>query len=472
MTTRSSFQSAATLSIALLAGCAADLPDPIGTSTARDAGFDVGELRAASPQSQDARVAEWLERELTVDDAVRIALVNNRRLRASFDRLGISQAELRSASTPSGPGFHGSVLFVEQGMGHMIDLSLSQNLIDLILTPARRTAAKAGFEAARFELAEDVLALIRAAKLAHLDMNTGDADLLLRREMLEIASASHDVIKRLYDAGNVTEARLLRSQASLEQARLAVSLVHSRQVATREKLNALMGVTGTDAVWYACANMLPVPDDDAMPGDVERAAVESSLMLRRLAWTIEQAGRGLSIEQQLGWLGGIEVGVAAEREPDHHNETWGEWKAGPSIGIAPPLDLGGSRRAKGAAMVNQLENLRWASAVELRAASRALTDETINTRRRAAHARDVIEPLGLRIVEATLLEHNAMQADVLKLLDARRALTDARVQKLSLYRAYWQARIELDHTLAGGSPRALPEHDAVPTTLAAPDPGH
>jgi outer membrane protein TolC len=166
------------------------------------------------------------------------------------------------------------------------------------------------------------------------------------------------------------------------------------------------------------------------------------------------------------------VGVAVEREPDHHNETLGEWKAGPTIGIAPPLDLGSARRAKGAALVNQLENLRWASAVELRAAARALADETVNARRRAAFGRDVIEPLASRIVDATLLEHNAMQADVLRLLEARRALTDARIQKLSLYRAYWQARIELDHTLTGGSPAAVPEYDAVPTLLPTQDPGH
>jgi outer membrane protein TolC len=83
-----------------------------------------------------------------------------------------------------------------------------------------------------------------------------------------------------------------------------------------------------------------------------------------------------------------------------------------------------------------------------------------------------VEPLASRIVHATLLEHNAMQADVLKVLEARRQLTEARLQRLGLYRAYWQARIELDHVLAGGPPAALPAQDDKPLLSPAPDPGH
>jgi outer membrane protein TolC len=51
------------------------------------------------------RVAELLAKPLTVDDAVQIALLNNRGLQASFQELGITEAEVVQAGRLPNPGF-------------------------------------------------------------------------------------------------------------------------------------------------------------------------------------------------------------------------------------------------------------------------------------------------------------------------------------------------------------------------------
>ncbi|MHB9002373.1 MAG: hypothetical protein ACYC9N_22995, partial [Thermoanaerobaculia bacterium] len=86
-------------------------------SVARDAGqSDVQEavkLRGASaidwnasPQSSDdQRVREMLADELTADEAVAIAMVNNPRFQVTLAELGIARADLIEASTISNPVF-------------------------------------------------------------------------------------------------------------------------------------------------------------------------------------------------------------------------------------------------------------------------------------------------------------------------------------------------------------------------------
>src|SRR5436190_656543 len=65
----------------------------------------------------DARVSALLKRPLTSEAAVQLALLNNRRLRASLEDVGIAHAELVEAATLSNPSLAASVRFPSGGGG-------------------------------------------------------------------------------------------------------------------------------------------------------------------------------------------------------------------------------------------------------------------------------------------------------------------------------------------------------------------
>ena len=96
--------------VAILAGCASFSPDG-GFSTVEQAakdrlGKEVRWARTAADQDGiDQRVGELLAKPLSADDAVQIALLNNRGLQASFQDLGIAEAEVAQAGRVPNPGF-------------------------------------------------------------------------------------------------------------------------------------------------------------------------------------------------------------------------------------------------------------------------------------------------------------------------------------------------------------------------------
>lgn len=96
--------------LALLAGCASFSPDGGFGRVEELAQERVG----AKPQRMSgaaamARLSQEVERllaaPLSADDAVQIALINNRGLQARMAELGIVEAELVQAGRPRNPGF-------------------------------------------------------------------------------------------------------------------------------------------------------------------------------------------------------------------------------------------------------------------------------------------------------------------------------------------------------------------------------
>src|SRR5258708_16509402 len=97
----------------LCTGCAARDP-PVALPAVQTQLGDHAGLTANWPVTDDERtksdqsVRALLAHDLAVDDAVRLALLNNRGLRASFEELGLSQADLAAAGRLPHPTFFAS----------------------------------------------------------------------------------------------------------------------------------------------------------------------------------------------------------------------------------------------------------------------------------------------------------------------------------------------------------------------------
>src|SRR4051794_28385417 len=123
----------AVLGALALTGCATLSPDG-GFATVQSITKDrtEQEVRWARTDPEfdaiKARVSEiLLGSPLTVDDAVRIALINNRGLQATYADVGIGETELVQASWPRNPGF--SFTHLQGGGEKEIDRSFTLELV-------------------------------------------------------------------------------------------------------------------------------------------------------------------------------------------------------------------------------------------------------------------------------------------------------------------------------------------------------
>jgi cobalt-zinc-cadmium efflux system outer membrane protein len=106
------------------------------------------------------KLASLLRNILTVDDAVQIALLNNRELQALYSDLVVAQADLVQAGLLNNPIFDASIKWPTSGGGKPeLELAAVMNFLDIFYLPLRKRVASARFEEAKSRVTGSVLDL-------------------------------------------------------------------------------------------------------------------------------------------------------------------------------------------------------------------------------------------------------------------------------------------------------------------------
>src|SRR5262249_43088917 len=143
-----------------LAACALFSPDGGMSAVQATAAVEVGKDVVKETSDFEAalvgdRVRRLLGRTLTADAAVQIALPNNKGLQASYNELGISEAQYVQASLPPNPTFFLQKTVAPNGIA--FTEAVIGNLYALITLPARRDIAETQFQAAQLRAIEATL---------------------------------------------------------------------------------------------------------------------------------------------------------------------------------------------------------------------------------------------------------------------------------------------------------------------------
>lgn len=437
-------------SMAMVCGCAtvpraAGFPDVATAVAERTGGQRVHWTQGSSDDGAvRASVREMLQKELSAEEAVQVALLNNRSLQATYADLGVAQAEVVRAGLLKNPVFDGDLKFSADGGGTKVELAVAQDFLDVLMIPLRKRVAETAFEAAKLRVTGAVLDLAGRTRTAFYAHQAAEQVLELRRTVAAATGASYDLAQRLRKAGNITELDLAQERALHEQAKLDVAQGEAAVLDTRERLNVLMGLWGPDVAWKAVTRLPDLPADGDVTDGVERRAVERSLDLAVARNEVEAAARSLGIRRSFGLLPEAELGAAAERE----NE--GGWSAGPSVSLPIPLfDQGQTASATAGAELARARERFAATAVEVRSAARAGRNRVLAARARADYYRHVILPLRRQITEQTQLQFNAMQVGAFQLLQAKRDEVQAGVAYIEALRDYWVARGDLNQITSG-----------------------
>ena len=161
--------------------------------------------------AEDAEVArsvdELLSRELTVGAATQIALLNNPRLQALYERLGVAQADLVQAGLLRNPSIFGNVDFsvAMANGGPTYDVAIVQDFLDLFVLPLRKRFARAAFDRVKLEVADSVLELAAQVRASFYALSASTQIHRMRQVIGQAAEASSDLAQRQHDAGNLSE---------------------------------------------------------------------------------------------------------------------------------------------------------------------------------------------------------------------------------------------------------------------------
>jgi cobalt-zinc-cadmium efflux system outer membrane protein len=388
-----------------------------------------------------------LKDNLTVDDAVQIALLNNRELQAAYSDLGVAQADLVQAGLLNNPIFDGAITWATPGGGKPdLELAVVMNFLDMIYLPLRKRVAAARFEETKTRVSGLVLDFAGRVRSAFLLHQANEQMLELRQTILQALTASFEVTRRLHEAGNITDLDLARERALLEGGKLAQRSIEVAARQSREELNTLMGLWGNQTEWQTDQRLPDVPQQPVQTEDIERVALERSVDLLNARQRVMSAGEQLGFNKATALIPESHMGVLGER-----NE--GAWEVGPVLEFPIPLfDQGQARTGRAAAELRWAQQEYYALAIKIRAAARALRDRAQGARDRALYYRDIMLPLHERIVNEAQLQYNAMQLGPVQLLRARELQIETGAAYVEALRDYWLARAGLTQILSGRLP--------------------
>ena len=395
-------------------------------------------------QDVDAVVSDILSRELTVESAVRLALLNNRNLQAVYQELGLAQADLVQAGLLPNPVLSANVRFGLGPSGTGTELGLVQNLISALQIPLRKRVAGANLDRAKAEVANAVLDLALHTKESFYELQGAYQTLELRRSVAAATSFSREVAERQHGAGNISDLELRTEQALDEEAKVELGISEAELLEEREELNALLGLWGAQTQWSVSHRLPALPSEDVEAKGLETRAVSQRLdLIAARTLGVSQLAE-LRLNRFYGLIPDASLGVASEREVE------GGWSLGPALDIPIPLfDQSQALIAGSSASLRASDERFWALAVEIRAQVRRARTKLEAARQRAVYYERVLLPLKGEVLKESQRQYNAMQIGPIQLVQAKREQIEAGERYIETLTEYWTSRTELERAVGG-----------------------
>jgi outer membrane protein TolC len=391
------------------------------------------------------QVNALLEHKLDVESAVQIALLNNKRLQASFYELGISEADLVQAGRLPNPRF--SMLYAKNNGEYKIEQAFTFNIFSLITIPKAVEIEKRRFEQVQKETVLDVLKLANHTRLAYFDAVAATELVRYSEQVRESAEASAELARRMYKAGNWNKLEQAREQSFYADAALDYANARNKQVKAYEALARLLSVSSDQIRLVERLPDLPKSVEDLQP--FEKAAFENRLDLQAMRLETDALAKQLGLTKTTRFINVLEIGPARVLE----GRRGDPYKKGLEIGFEIPLfDWGTARVAKAEAIYMKAVNETAQVAINAQSEIR----EAYNTYRTnydvTKHLRDEIVPIRKKILSENQLRYNGMLTSPFELFGDARAQVASVKNYIEALREFWMSDSTLQMTLIGSNP--------------------
>lgn len=409
----------------------------------------------AANEKVEQTVQSLLAKDLTVEAAVQIALFNNRSLQATFEEIGISQADLVQAGLLKNPQIAASIRFPDRPPSAAdTEYSITDDILNLIIQPLHKKMAIQQLEQTKLRVANEVLKLVADVKGAFYTVQAGQQLLGRLRVIGDANQAAAELAKNQHEAGTVNELDLVNQQAIYNQTRLELLQAEAQAQLNREKLNRLLGISGTDAPWKVAAQLPEVPREKFPSEQLESLALSQRLDLAVTSNQVAVLEDALSLRKNTRFLPTqVNVGFDAERQSDR------EWIRGPTLELDLPIfDQGQGEMGRLQSQLRQTQRLQEALIVQIRSETRE-ANALVNADREAAELYNrILIPERSQIIDLTLQHYNFMLKGTYDLLLAKQQEAQTERAYIEVWRDYWIARSELERAVGGKLPQPTVEH--------------
>jgi outer membrane protein, heavy metal efflux system len=440
--------------VALLAGCTSldtrTEVQSVGAMVQERTGAEVRwRLSDADAQAIQEAVKARLEKPLTAESAVQVALLASPQAQRMLDQLDIAVAERTQAGLLTNPVLDFAYLKPRNQGSTGLEFGLGFELLGALTLPVREKIAQSEYEAGKLGIAESLVALASSVRRAFYEAQAAQMALAYWEETGEAAAAASELADSLHKAGNLSALKRQRQQLlSAEAAMQAAQASTAAQIA-REKLNRLMGLWGKEATQWRMAGNLPgLPNALPDERDLEQRVLNANLRLKGIRALLDAQAERLGLARNTAFLPELDAGYAWNREVGD-----GAWNSGPTLGLRLPLfDTGEARQQKLRGEFRVLERDFTADSIALRTEARARSLQLSSQFKAAQQAQTILGPLAQQITQESVLHFNAMQIGLFELLQDRRRETETAIKAIAATRDYWLARNDLDSLLAGAFP--------------------
>jgi outer membrane protein, heavy metal efflux system len=395
------------------------------------------------PETNDD-VRELLKSPIDADTAVRIALLNNRDLRASLRDLGIERGNLVQAGLVPNPTFQFDIRkATRKNLPLQQDYYVEYELTKAVLTPKRAGVAESELDAARYRVASEVVGKAYETRAAFYALVAAEQRFAIAQKNLDALAAARDAAVAMTNAGNIPAIDLASQIAAYESARARTGEIELELLEHREEMQTLLGLAGPETTWTAKASFTDLPDDAGVPEDIERDVIVASLDLAQTKKRLEAIGKRTGLSRLSGWLPDIVV-------DGHLEQDFNYWERGAGASIRLPIfDHNQGLTAAYQAEFDGLMERYYGLAITLRSAARRARNHVISAYTRAKQYEQTIVPARSAVLQQTLLQYNAMQVGVFHLLQARTQELETKLAQIDTLREFWTAHAAMDALLAG-----------------------
>jgi len=417
--------------------------------TARERlGKEIRWVRSEGQRNElQARVVELLAKPLGAEDAVQIALFNNRGLQAAFFELGISEADLVQAGRFPNPHF--SMLRASKAepgrREYKIEQALTFNVFALITMPLAVEVGKRNFEQVQRLAAMETARLAAETRQAYFTAVAAEETVRYRRKVKQAADAGAELAGRMAAVGNFSKLQQAREHGFYADAALDLARAEQASVLALERLTRLLGLQEADA--FRLPERLPdLPETADGLAAVEQTALDRRLDLQAIRSETAALAKNLGLGKATRLVNVIEFGPAQVLEGAKDSG----YKKGYEISFELPIfDWGGAKVAKAEAIYLQALERAAAAVTDARSEVRAAYSAYRSGYDIARHYRDEIVPLNKRIADENLLRYNGMLIGVFDLLADARAQIAGVNSYIESLRDFWIAEGDLQMALIG-----------------------
>ncbi len=259
----------------------------------------------------DAQVNALLADGLTVQEACRIALLNNPRLRGLFLDIGVSRADIVQAGLLTNPSFSLSVQFPEGGGRSKLTGGFAQQIADIWQIPIRQKIAEAQLEQTLLRVADAGLALTAETKAKYYRALVVRESETIVRENLRLVESALEIANERVTEGEATvvDVNLARGNV-LEVERELITLKRERAVADAA-LSEALGLSRSDVQLNLVDTPLslhPLADEAA----IVETAIGRRLDLQLAEYRIREAEAEVR-RQELSVFTDVTAGIGFER---------------------------------------------------------------------------------------------------------------------------------------------------------------